>query len=565
MASLKQKRISDISFMVDSSLNVLKGNRGFLRFLNISDSNTNLRFFLDRDSITELLYFLNGYDGSKNIFMSRLYAREEKLDCLFVVKNYENDIFDMNLIVVDYLYELYENSTKLNDEYKAVLSNQYTFYFVYDINSNNVILKNTKDLAVVFEGDYLSFKKSFIEYFNINVNLDVTAQAFNKLETDIENNYCDKIYKFLLENKCYLTLNTKIYDENNNLLVGLIELSDEELFIKNDFVDKRDGLTGLYNKVTITEMAKSRIENAKINTTLLIIDLDKFKECNDMYGHAYGDKVILTAAKIINDSVKNIGYAGRIGGDEFLCIIDPVDEETIRGVTKDIRLGIQWGIEAFNIDSVVTCSIGVARYPLNCDNYDDLFEYADKCLYIAKNKGRNNYVIYKPEIHDKVLIKNDEARNDIISGKYFVDIFNNEHEITNLLAAKKRDNLRLNQAILDYFGVDKFTVYDEKLNLVISAGKDDVNFRRDYIHNKDYFKYINSYGFLVMDNTNVLDTIDKEKYDMYLSDNISSTIEIFRKDKHDKFAGLICLDKYKPAKTFTNEQILFALHLAKLY
>lgn len=563
MASLQQIRVSDISFTIDSSLNVISANRDFLRFFNVSDYNTNLRYFLDRESISELVYFLSNYNGGRKVFFSRVYAREEKLDCILIVKNAIDYKYEMNLLVIDYLYELYNQSSALNLEYKAVLTNQLSYYFIYDILNNSIILKNTKDLAVVYEGDYNTFKAFFIKYFDINNETEITKETLNKLEYDIANNYFEKIYKFLLKNENYITINTKLLDEDNKIIIGNIGLSDNELFIKNDYADKRDGLTGLYNKVTITEMAKNRILN-KLDTSLLIIDLDKFKECNDMYGHAYGDKVILTAARIIYDSVKNIGYAGRIGGDEFLCIIEPTDEDTIRRVTKDIRLGIQWGIEAYNLDSVVTCSIGVARYPLNCDNYDSLFDLADKCLYIAKNKGRNNYVIYKPEIHSSVLKKNEDIINDKLSGKYFIDYFNFENEILGLLDCKKKNHKKICDLILKYFEIDRITVYDSKYNIVLSSDSNDVNFRRDYLEH-DYFRYFNSHNFLIMDNTNTLDTLDKEKYDMYLSDNIASTIEIVKKDKNGKVTGLICFDKHKPAKTFTNEQIIFALHIANKY
>lgn len=88
-------------------------------------------------------------------------------------------------------------------------------------------------------------------------------------------------------------------------------------------------------------------------------------------------------------------------------ILNTTEEEQIRKVTRSIRLGINWAVNTPELSSVVTCSMGVARSPLNATDYDSLFSLADKCLYIAKNKGRNCYIIYKPEMHDAVIIKNE--------------------------------------------------------------------------------------------------------------------------------------------------------------
>ncbi len=166
-----------------------------------------------------------------------------------------------------------------------------------------------------------------------------------------------------------------------------------------------DYLTGLYNKKAITEYAIKEC-SSKDGTivNLCILDIDNFKHINDTYGHAYGDKILKEVAGIILEVLGKDGRAGRIGGDEMMLIIENVEEKA------DLRVylkGIRERVEASHTDSngfpLVTVSMGIGTYPSYVDNYDDLFNLADRMLYRAKNRGKNRYVIYNPEIHGKIV------------------------------------------------------------------------------------------------------------------------------------------------------------------
>ena len=113
------------------------------------------------------------------------------------------------------------------------------------------------------------------------------------------------------------------------------------------------------------------------------------------------------------------------------------------------------------------------------------------------------------------------------------------------------------------FRFSKITIYDKDFKLLYLAGIDEVNSREDYVrYTQNYFKFFNEYNFLHLDNTNVLNSIDGERYDLYRSTNISSTIEVLTKNKNCENL-LICYDLYKPARTFKKDKITFALLVAR--
>ena len=168
---------------------------------------------------------------------------------------------------------------------------------------------------------------------------------------------------------------------------------------------ERDYLTGLYNKKAITDYVKDLCENhSETIVNLCIVDIDNFKEINDTYGHAYGDKILREVSDIILEVLGKDGRAGRIGGDELMMVIENVEEKSeLRVYLK----GIRERVEASHKDEMgfpqVTVSMGIGTFPLYVQNYDDLFNLADRMLYRAKNRGKNRYVIYNPDIHGQIV------------------------------------------------------------------------------------------------------------------------------------------------------------------
>lgn len=156
------------------------------------------------------------------------------------------------------------------------------------------------------------------------------------------------------------------------------------------------------NKSSIIRYAQRMFAKSRDKVYLAVIDLDDFKTVNDSYGHLFGDEVLLRMVEIIKNAVGKMGTLGRIGGDELLLVLAGVENETeLRNLLRTVRTDVEWMFGENGEKPRVTCSMGVAAYPVNGSTYDQVFQTADRMLYLAKNKGKNRYIIYKPEIHDK--------------------------------------------------------------------------------------------------------------------------------------------------------------------
>lgn len=564
MEIFNQRRLSDVSFVIDRNLCVSEGNRSFLKMFNITDPNIVLSDYIQPVDAENLKVFLSNFtnENETKYFTLGVKPKESYVRCLLYFSK-EEEKFNVDLKELSYSKELLDKALLESREYTSVLKTFDAHYFIYD--GKKVILKNTKDLASMFEGDVSEFHEYLGNCFNLDLFDKDCHEQFDELFKDLSEFSVDKGYKLLMNDGFSLSIHTKkVSTRNNAIIVANISTTAGVLLGDNSYSEKKDGLTDLYNKKAITEMITKQINVSRQPTSLIILDVDKFKECNDTFGHVFGDKVLVAVSNVIKDAVNGIGFAGRIGGDEFLIALNKTSEEDIRSVTRNIRLGIQWSIPALEPASIVTCSMGIARAPLNADNYEDLFKVADKCLYIAKSKGRNCYVIYKPEIHDKVIIANEKNAENVLSGQFYSESAQKEMKILHMLHTEKtEENIRaVLKEILDYMEVMKICVYDKDLKPLYIIGKDENDHRTGYFQ-KNYFKFFNQSGFLHIDNTNSFDTLDKEKFEMYRNSNIASTLEIKCNDKYEHLKILVCYDIYKPARTFAKEKIIFAIMAAK--
>ena len=213
--------------------------------------------------------------------------------------------------------------------------------------------------------------------------------------------------------------------------------------------------------------------------------------------------------------------------------------------------------------------MGVARSPLNTTDYDSLFSLADKCLYIAKNKGRNCYIIYKPEMHDAVIIKNEADKPLKQAGMFYNADADAQRQILDLMYTDCKKNLStILEKMCAYMEVSQISLYktdvDGNFELALHTGKRH-EFRTTYLNTfkDEYFYHFNSYNFLHLDNTTNLDTVDKRLHSMYAGNNVSSIIEYAAKDENENITALICYDIYKPARTFAKEKVVFAILVAK--
>ena len=156
-----------------------------------------------------------------------------------------------------------------------------------------------------------------------------------------------------------------------------------------------DTLTGLPNRTLfndrlVTAMAAARRDGRR--AAILFVDLDGFKQVNDRFGHEAGDRVLKEIAKRFSSCVREVDTVARLGGDEFMVllrnIIDPAD--SVR-VAKKIIASLGPPFDLGEVPFRIGASVGIAHYPDDGDDFEDLVEAADMAMYEAKKSGQKSY------------------------------------------------------------------------------------------------------------------------------------------------------------------------------
>jgi diguanylate cyclase (GGDEF)-like protein len=136
--------------------------------------------------------------------------------------------------------------------------------------------------------------------------------------------------------------------------------------------------------------------------TLLVIDIDDFKKCNDNHGHLTGDLVLVKVASLLTTQVRSCDFVARYGGDEFTVILPEITEKEALAVCRRIIKSIeQYEFQSFEKKNIglLTVTIGIASFPQNAKDSKELIEKADKAMYAGKKAGKNCISIFGDEIN----------------------------------------------------------------------------------------------------------------------------------------------------------------------
>ncbi len=162
-----------------------------------------------------------------------------------------------------------------------------------------------------------------------------------------------------------------------------------------------DFLTEVYNRATseklITEIVSQKIIDKGVHA-FLICDLDNFKTVNDTLGHQIGDKVLIDAANILKNHFRKTDIVGRLGGDEFIVLMQNINsfsaiKNTVSRLVKEFDQTYGEGEKKVRI----TVSIGISLSPLQGSDFSTLYKKADEALYRVKENGRNGFAIFEEE------------------------------------------------------------------------------------------------------------------------------------------------------------------------
>lgn len=171
---------------------------------------------------------------------------------------------------------------------------------------------------------------------------------------------------------------------------------------------EHDSLTGLPNRVLVKDRLEQAIARAARNReqlAVLFLDLDHFKRINDLLGHHAGDQLLRMVGHRLLGAVRISDTVSRLGGDEFLLMLAPVNNESeVRTVAEKLILAISAPYELEDGTEINTSvSIGISLYPSGGETSDELTKSADEAMYRAKEMGRNNYQIFTQDMHGEAF------------------------------------------------------------------------------------------------------------------------------------------------------------------
>ncbi len=202
--------------------------------------------------------------------------------------------------------------------------------------------------------------------------------------------------------ECSVTLLGDV-ENNQGSVVVFRDISEQQRLEKNwQWQLNHDHLTGLLNRSAFEEILTrelNRIRRTKDNSLVLFIDLDKFKVINDELGHAAGDQLLVSLSENLKSRARDTDYVARLAGDEFIVLATHVGKSEFAELAEKYRLLLEesnlfWEGKSY----AVTGSIGVAVLDENADSIGEIMARADQACQSAKQKGRNQWEIYREQM-----------------------------------------------------------------------------------------------------------------------------------------------------------------------
>lgn len=375
------------------------------------------------------------------------------------------DVRVCNIMSMEFRYIRSRNNILKYRTY-LFMYNDILFDYDYETDTFTMFKYINSKINIMLKDNYVNAKERLLARIDDDETKEAILDVFNKIRGNCESFSLELLapdYNDPNKTVHYSINAQSIYKHNREKIsVGIVKIEDDDF--NTPYYSKpeaRDHFTGAYNKRACEELVNDFIKKDKSTHYLVMMDLDNFKNINDEYGHKVGDEVILKVAEIINKAINGRGFIGRFGGDEYFLFTNGIrDEKSLRSILTYIKQMIIKEFEKRFGESTLTCSMGVCEYPKDGDNYTTLFQCADKCLYIAKEKGKNRYIIYDREKHGAV-----DGSEDLSTGISAMQLGNDKMTdmisdiISTMIVSKGEQTSALLPDIIKAFSIDGIRIY----------------------------------------------------------------------------------------------------------
>ena len=316
------------------------------------------------------------------------------------VKAFEETFKQQNLIAQKYNESLI--SLKEKEEFLTT---------VIESNQNAIIAINQHHIVTIYNQaaqEMFGYTKEEMLYENSLYKIipeylqEKHQRAVDAFLKDYENTLISQ-HHYKLEGKrkdgtifpIYINFGATYHDENIVIVANIEDLSKEESLEREKSImhykANHDFLTNLPNRSMFQKSLEETITHTlkyKKTFALLFLDLNKFKHINDTLGHEYGDKVLQITAKRVRNILREKDFVARIGGDEFVIILQNLsDKNRIEELVLKILESIEEQMHINNKNLAISASIGIALFPKDGDNASKIVQSADSAMYRAKNSA----------------------------------------------------------------------------------------------------------------------------------------------------------------------------------
>lgn len=315
--------------------------------------------------------------------------------------------YDMEINNLKLGYERRQRSIteKLNNGLKSMVSTleieelltniTENLFQIIDFNSVSIVFKIDENINIVA----IKIKDKGIRCFKYKGNINFEQSKIKKLqsiEKNIEKNLIIKPLYYKEELLCSVRIVTNYIDKDIMQLIdiyceqSILALQNAKSYKKIKEMAMYDELTKIYNRRYLMKLGNEEFYKSN-DLTVVMFDIDHFKNINDTYGHLFGDKVIKNIARICKKNMPSNSIVGRYGGEEFIVIINSIDLKGALSLAEELRREVEsysYSYEAYDYIRA-TISIGVSKKHNRHKSLHNLINSADEALYKAKSSGRN--------------------------------------------------------------------------------------------------------------------------------------------------------------------------------